>query len=342
MNNLDGKKHIGCSTDDNYAQHCGVMLCSLFENNKQSKYVVHILMSRKTLSQDNCDKLFRLIERYGSYCIFHDVDTSKIENMPDREKRPLGPASYYRLLFASIIDLSVHHIFYLDCDIIVNGSIDEIFNLDLNDYGLAAVLDSEYYTDEHRMEIPIPYDKCMFCSGVMYVNLDYWREHNVEEKLLYYARIKRKRCLHDQDALNAVFHNKWFRLAPKWNKFNSGYLGSNSFLTESDRQEYINSPIIIHFLSNLKPWEYIPGLRYRELYYKYLDLTEWKGFVPIRREQDSYFGLRKMLFFSNMYLWLAEREMVWVYKFIVGTISIIKFIFFIPSRLLWRRAKCFI
>lgn len=92
-----------------------------------------------------------------------------------------------------------------------------------------------------------------------------------------------------------------------------GFIGKRGFLTEGDRQEYLHHPIIIHFLSSLKPWQDIPGLRYRDLYYKYLALTEWKDFVPQRRPSESYYGLRKMIFFSNMQLWLSEHEVHFIF-----------------------------
>ncbi len=329
---MEVAKHISCSTDDNYAQHCGVMLCSLFENNKDSVFIIHILMNERTLSGDNCQKLRALVEKYHSTCVFHDVDCSKIQGMPDRKIRPLGAAAYYRLLYTSIFDESVHSVLYLDCDIVVNGNIDAIFELELDDYALAAVQDVECYSDEHRMQIPIPYERCMFCSGVMYVNLDFWRRHNVEEKLLYYARKVRNRCLHDQDALNAVFHHKWFRLPPKWNKFNSGYIRKEDFLTRKDMEEYLKYPVIIHFLSNLKPWQDIPGLRYRNLYYKYLALTVWKDFTPQRRENESYYGLRKMIFFSNMRLWLAEHNASWAFNVLWTILTFSKKIIMLPVR----------
>lgn len=322
-------KHISCATDDNYAQHCGVMLCSLFENNKQSRYVVHILMNKTTLGLENRNRLQRLVEHYESVCVFHHVDGTKLQGVQYRKNRPLTEAAYYRILYASIFDESIHKIFYLDCDIVVNGCIDEIFNIDLNEYALAAVQDVDMYEDDHRMQMSLPYEKCMFCSGVMLVNLDYWREHDVERRLLYYAKKPRHVYLHDQDALNAVFHDKWFRLAPKWNKFNMGYLEDWHFLTKSDKNEYLNNPIIIHFLV-LKPWYDIPHLRYKELYYKYLELTEWKGFVPIRRQNDSRYSLGKMIYLNNLRLWFRQRNMLWVYNMLYYSIMWIKRILLFP------------
>lgn len=327
---IDKIKHISCATDDNYAQHCGVMLCSLFENNQGSCYTVHILMNRATLNEENREKLRRLVEHYGSKCVFHHVDTTKLKGVQYRKNRPLTEAAYYRILYASIFDESIHQIFYLDCDIVVNGRIDEIFDIDLTDYALAAVQDVDVYEDDHRMQMSIPYARCMFCSGVMLINLDYWREHDVEEKLLHWAKKPREVVyLHDQDALNAVFHDKWFRLAPKWNKFNMGYLEKWQFLTKEDRDEYLNNPIIIHFLV-LKPWYDIPHLRYKELYYKYLALTEWKDFTPIRRKNDSQYTLGKMIYLNNIRLWFRQREMLWVYNALFYSIMWVKRIVMFP------------
>lgn len=43
--------NITCNTDDNYAQHCNAMLCSLFENNKDEEITVHVLCGN--LSETN-------------------------------------------------------------------------------------------------------------------------------------------------------------------------------------------------------------------------------------------------------------------------------------------------
>ena len=45
--------HIACSTDDNYAALCGVMLYSLMENNKQNRLHLHILSNE--LSEENLE-----------------------------------------------------------------------------------------------------------------------------------------------------------------------------------------------------------------------------------------------------------------------------------------------
>lgn len=66
--------NITCNTDDNYAQHCNAMLCSLFENNKGEEITVHILC--KNLSETNRQLIKNLSARYQQRVLFHVVDES--------------------------------------------------------------------------------------------------------------------------------------------------------------------------------------------------------------------------------------------------------------------------
>ena len=69
--------HIACSTDDNYAQLCGVMLCSLLENNKKHSFHIHIL--ENGLSVENIDKFLQQCQRYNAKCSFHIVNDQLLE-----------------------------------------------------------------------------------------------------------------------------------------------------------------------------------------------------------------------------------------------------------------------
>ena len=39
----DKSINVVCNINEAYVQHCGVMLCSLFMNNKNEHFIVHIL-----------------------------------------------------------------------------------------------------------------------------------------------------------------------------------------------------------------------------------------------------------------------------------------------------------
>ena len=270
--------HICCSTDDNYVQHCAVMLCSLFENNNKLHFEVHILISK--LSSENIDRLNNLVSKYDNICSFHRVDSSLLKGAQYRIKRPLTEAAYYRVLLSSILDSSINKVLYLDCDLLVLEDISEIFKLEIDDYPLAAVQEPVEITDKHRNQLSIPYGESYFNSGVLLINLEYWRNNDSQVKLIEFSKRKRFVYCHDQDALNYVFKKKWYRLPPKWNKSNIATLDNIDFYNLIDKREYVKNPIIVHFIDEPKPWQGIYGMRNRKGYYKYLKLAQWKDIAP--------------------------------------------------------------
>lgn len=279
------KKHICCNIDDNYARHCGVMLCSLFENNKQEQFEIHILIS--SLSLENKKKLEDLVNEYDSVCHFHTVDSEVLKGVKYREDRPLSEATYYRILLPSTLDNSISKILYLDADMIVLGSISPLFSIDLKGYALAATKDLCQLNDELRFGMSIPVESPYFNAGMMLINLDYWRENDSEKELIEFSKKDWNVFNHDQDALNAVFRGKWFRLSQRWNRFFPYNYDDSFFENEKDRNEFEHHPVIIHYLDYFKAWNKFTWIgykwhKYRKAYYSYLKLTPWGSAKPVK------------------------------------------------------------
>ena len=115
-------------------------------------------------------------------------------------------AAYYRLLMTSVLPKDLDKVLYLDCDMIVLRDIHEIFNIELEHYALAAISDNLPYSEQHRLQLHMEVGERTFSSGVMLINLSYWRENNVESGLLEYAKRHREEVyLHDLDVLNYYF-----------------------------------------------------------------------------------------------------------------------------------------
>jgi len=280
------KLNICCCTDDNYAQHCGVMLCSLFENNKFNKFTIHVLIN--ILSEENTARLKNISNKYNAEIRFHKVDSSILKGCQYRKKRPLTEAAYYRVLLSSILPEDIDVVLYLDCDIVVIGNIGELFELEIKNYPLAAVQEPVEITEEHRRQLSLPYGESYFNSGVLLINLKYWRGNKCESALLEFSKRKRHVYCHDQDALNYVFKQKWYRLPPKWNKSNTATLELIDFYHILDKYEYIKDARIIHYIDEPKPWYKIYGTRYRRLYEKYLKISEWEPRTTIKRKNTLW------------------------------------------------------
>lgn len=246
--------NVTCNTDDNYVQHCAAMLCSLFENNKKHTFNVHLLI--ETLSESSRIKLNDIAHSYGNIITYHKVDSSHLRGVKFRKNRPLTMAAYYRMLLPSILN-GIDLVLYLDCDMIIMDDISELFELNLNNYALAASGDEFPYTDLHRRQLEMPVGTRTFCSGMMVINLSYWRYVNAEERLIEYAKRDREVVyLHDQDALNYVFKNQWYLLPPKWNHVAGSFYPTviNDLLKAYDVFEYIFKPKIMHYAGEIKPW----------------------------------------------------------------------------------------
>lgn len=236
--------HIACSTDDNYAALCGVMLYSLMENNKQNRLHLHILSNE--LSEENKNKFRRQSDRYGVCCSFHTVNETLLEDCKYRTKvHRLSKAAYYRILLASTL-ADVSKVIYLDCDMIVLKDLSAIYNLDIAEYGVSAVIDYDMTKDaDHFSQLNMSVEEPYFNSGFMLINLDYWRANDSEKELLKFATMPRHVYFHDQDALNYVFKHKWLRIEPKWNRYNIFNINvANLFANKKEMQDFFRIHVL--------------------------------------------------------------------------------------------------
>lgn len=286
--------HIACCTDNNYAQHCGVMLCSLLENNKDNHFCIHILHT--DLNNDNQRKLSSIVvENYHSEVRFYLMDEKKFTHIKMPQNTSLSIATYYRFTLGSLLSNEIKTILYLDCDLVVLRPISDLFNLDMDNYALAAVEDYCIVDNHHRMQLALSYQSPYFNAGVLFINLEYWRKHSVENKLFQYIGFCKIDYFQDQDALNYVFKDKWLQLSPIWNKINMQAIKGSVFKYSSDKKEYYHNPVIIHYAwGAIKPWLNIHFLPNSAFYHTYLKKTPWaKVKVQSIKSNGIYFVLLK-------------------------------------------------
>jgi hypothetical protein len=109
------------------------------------------------------------------------------------------------------------------------------------------------------------------------VNVAAWRRDDVAARALVYLQRYRDRVFFmDQEALNAVLAGQWRHLDPRWN-----WSATRDRLTPARRASDDSArPWILHFSGNLKPWTYRSRGANHALYFRYLDLTAWRGRRP--------------------------------------------------------------
>ena len=266
---MDFKKSLNVffAVDKSFLTHFTVTITSLLENNKDLNvtiYIVHDIADTSGLQ-----KIIDFISiKYSVSVISIFVDNSIFNNF--QVVHYISKATYFRFLFADILPQNISSGLYLDCDIIITGSLTEILNssfIDKNkgECGLLAVSDKGEKVEIERLKNTLSIETDMyFNAGVMFINLNKWREDKAANELINIAeKYKDQLVWSDQDVLNIYFKNKCGKLDSTYNMF------TNKILNET--------PIIIHFSGSSKPWHFLNNHPYKSHYWKYLNLTPFKN-----------------------------------------------------------------
>lgn len=266
---MSDKIDIYLSADDKYAPHLGVVICSIFEN-KLDDYNINIHVIDGGISDINKKKLEDLEKRYNFSIKYDKIDVERFKGFPVRGHMSL--ATYYRILIPDLIKSSTNKIIYLDSDIIVLGDIIKLYNVEIDNYCIAAVKDEDQESPlikEVKQNLQIKENESYFNAGVLLINLKKWREDKVTQRAFEFIENNpEKIIIYDQDALNYLLHNQCKYIEGTYNT----QLKEESFNPK-------DKPLILHLTSENKPWNYNYLNKYgKEQYFYYLKKTPWKHF----------------------------------------------------------------
>ncbi len=176
----DKSVHVVYASDDRFAEILGISMLSLFDNNGDMEEIYTYILD-SGISKENrkniesiCKKYDRVIPQW-----IPAKNISEELNMDVVADR--GSLSQYaRLFISSVLPERLSRVLYLDCDIIINQSLYELWNLDLQGKTIGALMDA--FSRHYRFNIDLHPNDLMFNSGVMLVDLDKWKKNDVEKK----------------------------------------------------------------------------------------------------------------------------------------------------------------
>lgn len=264
------------SFDNNYAKYFSVALKSLISHTADNKFYDIIIFS-DDLSERN-EKLLRgMLPENFRMRIYNISQIFKNTKLTKQTK--VGSYwhinSYYRL-FIPILMQQFERVLYCDSDIVFTSAIDELFEVSFENKLLMAALDSITPTiivecsEKKRLEqlkkvLKLKNPELYINSGVCIFNTKKIDLDKYITKIIYALNIPGL-LYPDQDILNIVFENN-IKYLP-W-KYNFEWHIPNLSKRDADlffgsfRHEYFaayNSPSIIHFTSNIKPWTSPQGI----------------------------------------------------------------------------------
>ena len=271
---------IGCSTEKNFVEPTAVMLSSVDVNGNVPDATVIVA----SFGIDERDR--QLIRtgagRLGKHLCFLDVSREMLLDVKlDKFTEEYPPAVLGRLLIADQIFEANARLLTLDSDMIVNTSLRPLLELDLGNEFFAAIHDP-----------PKTDDLNYFNSGLTLVDVSMYKFHNIARRCLRYIA-EHQPHFPDQDSLNEVVGNSWYRLNPLWNYF---YSGNRSFTADD-----YESAKVVHFCG-WKPWDY-SNHPAAPLYNRHLAVYRAKvdAILPL--------GMAARSFIANCYELLLGREL---------------------------------
>ena len=283
--------NILMACDKNYAPYYGVLLTSLFENNRDSQFNIHWISDQSVpLSVKN--RFSNLVAKYDSQLYMYEIDNSKLTDL--YQYGHINYAAYFHLNMANILPNSVHRIIYMDGDIIVNGNIRPLWNTDLEDKACAMVVGPMWL--EPQVYDRLGYDSSFgyYNNGVVLYNVDVLRKINFSKNAMDYIQTHRDKLdLMDQDTENALLYDKIVRLPVKYNfqikLFWESHWKEYTKSFKNELLEAARNPTIIHYSDRRKPWQLVySGMPYAKIWNKYYRQSDWYGIKAIGAPLNKY------------------------------------------------------
>ncbi|MDB5226400.1 MAG: glycosyl transferase family 8 [Bacteroidota bacterium] len=265
---------IAITLNEKYLIPACVMLTSLFENNPQNNFHVHVITDFKS---SKISLLKYILNKYKQQYTIYNLDEKFLRNI-QQFKITLHAqlANYYRLFLTEILSPGLNKILYLDVDMIITSDITPLYNINLDNAPLAAVSSNN---KELNSVLNIPQSFEYFNSGVLLINLQYFREHHLAEQFAkYITQNPDKITFWDQDVLNALLYEKRIPVGREWN------VAEDTLATN-----VIPSVNIIHYTGMHKPWN--------KPYCSH----------PLRDEYFKYLAKNKIIYLADKFLSLRSR-----------------------------------
>lgn len=245
--------YFGFGVNDAYFPYIRVIIKSILVHHTDEDLAFYILTDG--VSGKNRDRLEKEMESCA-HAELHiiTIDFSKVSRL---RKGTLHESAWYRVLFPEYLPAEVSKILYLDADTIVLASLKELFETDMSGHSVAGCLDPANFKAETFERLEYSPELKYICSGVLLINLDYWRQHNLVKRILDFAREHADRLRYlDQCAINFVCKDTK-RILPLrygimgcfFSREMCGQIGSREEL-----RECLTCPRIVHFAGNA-PWK---------------------------------------------------------------------------------------
>ncbi|DAA95789.1 TPA: hypothetical protein CPT80_06700 [Candidatus Gastranaerophilales bacterium HUM_9] len=272
--------NVCLACDNNYAKYAGVVVASVLANSKDDEDLRFYILDGG-ISENKKTEILSLKSIKDCKIEFVQIEESMFEDYKKvATHKYISIATYYRLRLATLLP-EVERIIYFDCDMVVNSSLNNLFNVELGENVIAGVRDIN-----KRM---LQQNPSYINAGMVLFDLNKIREENIEQKFYDYTNENFETIkMGDQTIINEVLKGRIKIVEDEWNVQSSNF---------TNRSSYTKHPYIIHYVAKRKPWHFGSFSVHRQLYFKYLQMTPWKlnGF----KEKFYWYYLNQVMSLIN-------------------------------------------
>ncbi|PMC80852.1 glycosyltransferase family 8 protein [Anaerococcus hydrogenalis] len=248
------------SCDENYINPLKTMLYSLFKSNDIQ---IEIYLIHKDIRDEKIKEIEKFVEKASIGK--GKLNPIKVEDLFSKAKTTFyyTEEMYYRLLAYKYLPKSLDRILYLDPDVLVLNSCEELYNMDLSDNYFAAAthtIPTVQSANVARLSLTSGHKDIenYFNSGILMINLELARNsEKYEKEVLNYVENSKSLGLimPDQDLLNVVFRNKIIKIDEiKYNYDARRYLAYKLKDKKYKLSYIISNTCFLHFCGKRKPW----------------------------------------------------------------------------------------
>lgn len=290
-------------------------------DNVTGAYYYDLILLETDVTKENMDVLQGMVENYPHVSLrFFDV-SDLINRYNLKANAHISVETYFRFLIQTILP-DYEKVLYLDCDLIVNADVAELYHTDVEGYLLAAARDPEmlghlngankktrkYILNELKMQNPYDY----FQAGVLLFNEMEMRKVYTLDQWLTFSSVPYR--YNDQDVLNIYCEGRVKFLDMSWN-----------MITDCDHTRVCNiivhapediqkayhaahaAPRMIHYAGHRKPWhkptedmaDYFWAASrktpyYEQVIYSMSKFAAKEALEEVRRSHSLYWKLRRL------------------------------------------------
>ncbi len=272
------------TTDNNYAPHTAASMYSLLNANKNFERI-NIYIIDDNIEKDSKDNFYSIINGFNNAEIYFFPFSELKKNVPANDKTGYAKVGYARLFLSGICDKE--RILYIDCDTIINQSLKELWEYDLEGNVLGGVQDNPALYA--LTEIGLTPKSRYINGGVLLIDLKKWKEFKTEEKILKMIREYNGFVIHhDQGIINGVLKDHIKILPPKFNTMPQFFdtkakqikrlYDIENYYSQKELDEAVKNPVIIHYITKFynRPWFKSCTHPLKNLYIKNIEKTPFE------------------------------------------------------------------